>query len=225
MPTWEVESLLQSDGLSRELGLTALSQDVKNNIIRDCVTNYTERQGAETVNFESFAGIICSVIETKDRLQAPKALNLRLSDLLPLDPDSPAKQTWDVFVLLLLLYTSFQIPFTLAFADAADDDALTPFQAWLLALDCLFLLDMLLTFATKVEHKGVLISDPSRIARSYLTTWFLTDLVGSFPFDLVIRTVLADSVPGGGSIKLLRVVKVARLAKILHLARTQKKRS
>jgi hypothetical protein len=44
-----------------------------------------------------------------------------------------------------------------------------------------------LSLSLSLSLKGVMVSRFRAIAREYLRTWFLPDLVGSFPFDVVIQ--------------------------------------
>jgi hypothetical protein len=38
----------------------------------------------------------------------------------PLDPDSPRKQAWDAFCMVILLYCSFAVPYNIAFTPSTD---------------------------------------------------------------------------------------------------------
>ncbi|MGB1602934.1 MAG: hypothetical protein ACPIOQ_59940, partial [Promethearchaeia archaeon] len=39
---------------------------------------------------------------------------------IPFDPDSTPKQTWDAMIMLFLLYTTFSVPYQLAFGGGPD---------------------------------------------------------------------------------------------------------
>ena len=49
-----------------------------------------------------------------------------------------------------------------------------------------FLCDIVLNFFTSYFHDGELIGSYSMIARHYLRTWFLPDLIATIPFDWLI---------------------------------------
>jgi hypothetical protein len=48
------------------------------------------------------------------------------------------------------------------------------------------MVDIVLSFVTIVDVEGNIVKDYAGISRHYLRTWFVPDLAGSFPFDMVI---------------------------------------
>jgi len=67
----------------------------------------------------------------------------------PFDPESLAKQTWDLFIMILLLFTTFAVPYMLAFGKEADKhEPLDAYQIFDLIMDMLFCVDILLSFCT-----------------------------------------------------------------------------
>ena len=52
-------------------------------------------------------------------------------------------------------------------------------------IDFIFLLDMILTFFTTITDKNSMLelTDKKAIAKDYIRTWFIIDLVSIFPFD------------------------------------------
>jgi hypothetical protein len=112
----------------------------------------------------------------------------------PLDPDSFLKQSWDMLIILLLLFTTFAVPYLLAFGTEIDPHApLDTFQIWDLALDVLFCIDIVLSFCTSFLRKGVYVTNMAVIAKSYLCGWFWIDMPGSVPFDKIIIYLSSSS--------------------------------
>lgn len=75
---------------------------------------------------------------------------------------------------------------------------------------------MILNFNTgKVlfDHQAILMHRPTA-ALSYLKTWFLPDLVGSLPYDLMLD---AYGVQTHGVTRFLRIVRIFKLVRILRL--------
>lgn len=136
-----------------------------------------------------------------------------------LDPTtSNFRKFWDVMLAVLIVYNALAVPLRLGF-DLPGDVFLFWFD---LFTDSLFIFDIILNFRTAMESAGVLIDKPSEIAREYLRTWFVIDVVSAFPIDLVL---LAWGIsPGKNSSsyrvnKLLKILKTFRLIKVFRLAR------
>ena len=108
-------------------------------------------------------------------------------DVFPFDPDSYAKQTWDLIVMAFLLYTTFSVPFSITFnvEPVPLSERATAYAVFDLSLDCLFCTDMLVSFGTAYTERGLFVRDLTRIAKHYLATWFLLDFFGSVPFDKI----------------------------------------
>lgn len=86
-----------------------------------------------------------------------------------------------------------------------------------LFVDCVFYVDMLLTFFTPYFDNDKLMFSMKSIACNYLKFWFWIDLVSIFPFEQVIS--------GGDTLVLIRISrlpKLYRLVKISKVIRTVK---
>ena len=132
------------------------------------------------------------------------------------------RQAWDWLILCLLLYSSFAVPYSLAFGAAPSGAGapLAPADAADAAVDAVFLADVALTFATACyDAQGGLVTDGRAIARRYARGWLLPDLAGSFPFDLVAAAAVAGGGGGGGQgdgvggLRLVRALKLTRAAR------------
>ena len=132
----------------------------------------------------------------------------------PLDPETIPKQMWDSFCMLLLVYCSFAVPYTMAFSSTDSSGGLTAIDYSDLAIDLIFMIDISLTFVTQFDNQGVMEKRISVIARHYVALWFFPDLAGSFPFDLVIGACLGS---GGnlGGMKLVRMIRSQTLFLII----------
>ena len=78
--------------------------------------------------------------------------------------------------------------------------------------DLIFSIDVCLHFITAYqdELRDIIVTSPSHIRRRYMRSWFVVDLFGAFPFDLILR---AAHLPV--SSKVSRCSKLARVARVL----------
>jgi potassium channel len=175
----------------------------------------------DSLSFEFFLLLVCDLKGRKEKQNYEKELVMSmssLSKLLPLDPESTFRQCWDLLCMLLLLYCSFYVPFGIAFPDDSSGlgGGMSPVEAFGLAVDTVFMLDIGLSFVTAVEVEGVVVRDPRRIARRYARTWFAPDLAGSFPFDTVITALLDDGAGAAGSTNFIRALRLVRMLKLIR---------
>ena len=137
------------------------------------------------------------------------------NDLFPLEPDTVPKRIWDIICMLLLVYCSFSVPYSIAFINSDSSSGhLSDIDFSDLAIDLVFMLDIALTFVTQFENQGVMEKNLAIIARHYLESWFFPDLAGSFPFDIVIAAAMG-SAGNLSAMKLIRMVRLIRAAKFL----------
>ena len=170
-------------------------------------------------NFEQFLAFLCQILqspELKSELvqnERPRRVTAKLTfrHIFPLDPESGAKMAWDLFCMVLLMYCSFSVPYSLAFENSEDSE---PNFDLNLAIDFLFMFDIALSFGTAFDLQGVMVKDFRAIARNYLRSWFVPDLLGSFPFDVVV-TALVD-VSSMGSSNLVRAFRLVRILKLVR---------
>jgi hypothetical protein len=100
-----------------------------------------------------------------------------------------SKKVWDVALLVVVLYSAVETPYSIAFDMTREDQAEHPVEDWgddIVTL--LFLADLLLSFNTAHEHEmgDYFITNRAEIARHYLSSWFLVDLVSSLPWEHVL---------------------------------------
>ena len=107
-------------------------------------------------------------------------------------PDATFKGAWDLLCLFFIIYQSIIIPFRLCFeVDAAG--GLYYFET---IIDVSFMIDILVTFNTGFYKKGYLVMKRKEIIKNYLKTWFVLDLLASFPYSWIFK----DNVDEDGAI-------------------------
>jgi len=121
--------------------------------------------------------------------------------LLP--PTSFGREVWDWTLLVLVVYSSLQIPFVLAFKlPEATTEVLDNFDY---VIDAFFYLDMILIFNTSFYIEEELCSSRKVIARRYGFGWFPVDLVATLPWELLSTSLV--------SMRLLRLLRLSRVIK------------
>merc|ERR1719191_1534558 len=128
-------------------------------------------------------------------------------------PDSKAHTAWEIFGLLLIIYELITLPYKLVF-EVTGGPALQKFDYVSMSF---FLTDIVKNFNLCYYEQGLLVTQPSRIIKTYCKGWFLIDTVASVPWQLIF---------GGGSsangTRMLRIVRLARFLKLLRLVKVAK---
>lgn len=97
--------------------------------------------------------------------------------------DNVAKEYWDIFITVLLLYSCMLIPYRIAFVK---EDTFN-WKVALLVIDGLFVVDILFCFnATYMDDDFTEIDERKLILKNYLSGWFAIDLSAVFPFDIIL---------------------------------------
>jgi hypothetical protein len=114
-------------------------------------------------------------------------------------------------IVWLCTFIALTIPYLVSF-DERDDSAITSTQGWkafAVTINVVFFLDLILSFFTAYfNREGFLVRDHKQIARKYLSTWFIVDLVSCFPF---IATANTDFKTVASSIMLAKLLKIVKL--------------
>ncbi|EDO47123.1 predicted protein, partial [Nematostella vectensis] len=134
--------------------------------------------------------------------------------------NSKFKAVWDWFVLLLVIYTSIEIPYTAAFGQS-QKSPLQQLKAGSaigivnLIVDLMFVVDILINFRSTYTRQGTdeLVSNPRKIACNYLKSWFVIDFLAAIPFELFVEA------GGKGAISLAGLLKTARLLRLVRVSR------
>ena len=181
--------------------------------IADFVTSCARRNSEGTFSFEDFVPFMFDLLQCLDA-DKPAAhgdlAGTRFGWRPTLDPDAPWRRAWDLLCTLLLLYCAFSVPYSLVFQPPSPPSTLTPMDISDLAIDAVFMTDMALSALTAYDDQGCLVTHPPRIAAHYLRTWFLPDLAGSFPFDIVVSLAGGGGGGGAGAVQALRLLKLVR---------------
>ncbi|CAF1609965.1 unnamed protein product [Rotaria sp. Silwood1] len=142
-------------------------------------------------------------------------------------PCSNFRFYWDLIMLTLLITNVIVLPVAIAFFSDEINSA-----RWIIfnvISDAFFLFDILVNFRTGVlrnDYIDEIILEPRLIAKTYIKTWFILDLVSSLPVDYFFLLLDTGDNPGGytiartgRAIKILRLVKLLSLLRLLRLSR------
>ena len=93
-------------------------------------------------------------------------------------PEDARKSYWDMLMSMVLILTCFLTPIHICFNDDSVGTTVLNY-----CIDFLFLIDMIFTFMSAYHTDDFeLIDDHKTIAISYLSGWFLIDLLAIIPF-------------------------------------------
>lgn len=104
---------------------------------------------------------------------------------------------WDLLCLVFIIYQSIIIPFRLCF-DVEADGAIGVIET---IMDVSFMIDIVVTFNTGFYKKGYLVMKRKDIILNYIKTWFILDLLASFPYSWVISGEEDSETAEDGTVK------------------------
>ena len=121
---------------------------------------------------------------------------------------------WDIFIIFLVIYSVVVIPLRIGF----DRTASPGFAIFDDCIDCIFFLDMCLTFNTAYldAHLEDYVYSRKLIAQKYLSFWFWIDLVSTVPFDQFVP-LFTSGAKHLAAIRAIRILRLGRLAKLQRL--------
>ena len=153
----------------------------------------------------------------------PKYAYLRRGILLP---TGTFRQTWDLIFLVAIGYIVLIFPYRIAFVtEHSVTYAIIDF-----VLDMFFISDIFLSFVTAYidTDRQVLVTSHRHIARHYMWTWLVPDLISSIPYDWFILGIKFHEDPTSAQEsdsnlsqlpQLLRIVKCIKLLRLLRIAK------
>lgn len=138
---------------------------------------------------------------------------------LIVNPVSIKKTLWNTSLVFLIMFLAITVPYRIAFEENAAS------QAWVftdISIDFLFIIDVVLNFLTAYEDEnGVLVVEKTKIAKVYLKSWLIPDLLSSIPLSLVSEFTNMD-VSNLKFVKLSRLPRLYRLLRLIKLLRFYK---
>ncbi|XP_077251000.1 potassium channel KAT3-like isoform X2 [Tasmannia lanceolata] len=126
---------------------------------------------------------------------------------------------WEMFLILLVLYSAWIYPFEFAFLKYKQDALFIINNV----VDGFFAIDIVLTFfvAYLDPRSYLLIDDPKKIATRYLSTWFIFDVCSTVPWQPL--SLLFTRHSSGFGFKILNMLRLWRLRRVSSLfARLEK---
>lgn len=137
---------------------------------------------------------------------------------LVIHPDTKLKQRWDSAMICAVMLSTITVPFRLAFS--IDFEAIMHPVIWIdTVCDVFFGIDIVLNFFSgyRVAEEGgsvatLVVMNHKSVVRNYARTWFIPDVVSTFPFDQVLG---ADSNAG----RINRTLRMFRMFKLLRVFR------
>lgn len=162
-----------------------------------------------------------------DGLAQPiRANSFWLFPSLPLDPRSTFMTRWMLLTSTLLVYTALVTPYEVVFIvepNSHDEVALADNVLWWinLLLDFCFLLDVVLNFVTAFydQRRDVWVTSWHKIAKFYLSRWFLIDVISGIPVGLIKGRPGSGTPQSQSRLALVRLAKLLRFAKLLRVLR------
>lgn len=133
------------------------------------------------------------------------------------DPNASGRQAWDMCMLVLVLYSVVVTPFGLAFARGSDgrESSLETF------VDFIFWCDVVVNFWTGYDQGFEIVKERGKIAKHYLTGWFVIDLTATVQWEIVYSWTTESNAGtiDRGNVRDEKYIEVLRLIKVLRLLR------
>ena len=136
-------------------------------------------------------------------------------------PDDPFKGYWDIFIALVLIFTSLVTPYRIALVEVDN----TEWNVINNTVDVMFLVDIFIIFNSAYEDEDFNLIDQRKvIAKTYLKGWFFIDVFAIFPFHLILGSAdFGDIVRITKIGKMYKLVKLTRLLRVLKIVKEKSK--
>ncbi|KAM7524987.1 hypothetical protein LguiA_014889 [Lonicera macranthoides] len=183
----------------------------KNFLQRFCVTEFHMNMGIQSGFFSTDTDLLPSL-----KPNSNIAIKLRRYIISPFNPHYRA---WEMFLIVLVIYSAWISPFEFAFLKYKQDGLFIVDNI----VNGFFAIDIILTFfvAYLDSQSYVLVDNPKKIAIRYLSSWFIFDVCSTAPLQ-PLSLLFTDHSSGLG-FKLLNMLRLWRLRRVSSLfARLEK---
>jgi hypothetical protein len=184
-----------------------------------------DQSETEYIDFKHFAALLYDLFKHYEDMKRATEGRWSIEDFkrqFPLDPDSRQKQIWDTLCMVLLVYCSFSVPYSIAF-DSDDPDQNRAKESFEQVVDVVFIVDIFLNFITAWDNQGFIVREFSWIAKNYVRSWFVPDFAGSFPFDKAIAAFIDTDSRTLQSTTFIRGLKLIKMLKLIRAIRFMNK--
>lgn len=130
-------------------------------------------------------------------------------------PDSMFRYCWDLLLAIATILLIWRVPYTIAFGDSD----LWYWFAFNKTTDAIYLLDVVLNFRTGYVEDTEVIMDHRLVAKHYLKSWFIVDLIGSVPVEYIItfKSAGISSVERKAFKASMKYTKIPKLFRVTRL--------
>lgn len=125
------------------------------------------------------------------------------------------KISWDLLMVVAVFASALIIPYRMV---SGKDH--TDLLYWLITL--IFCADIVIAFNTEVKTGLHVLADRKAVARQYLTTWFLIDLLAALPLAPLLDLVTPHDVSGTPACQIMMLFRMLRLLKLIKISTTFK---
>ncbi|KAK6156985.1 hypothetical protein DH2020_011233 [Rehmannia glutinosa] len=129
-----------------------------------------------------------------------------------LSPMDSRYRCWETVMVVLVAYSAWVCPYEIAFLGSKTD---TPLYIADNIVDIFFVVDIVLTFFVAYidSTTQLLVRDSRKIAKRYLSTWFIMDVASTIPFE-TIAYLISGKHQAGVSFSVLGMLRFWRLRRV-----------
>jgi hypothetical protein len=138
-----------------------------------------------------------------------------------LQTEDPFKGYWDIYIALVLIFTSLVTPYRIALVEKDN----TQWNIINNTVDIMFLIDIIIIFNSAFEDEDFnIIDDRKKLATTYIKSWFFIDVFAIVPFHLIFGSAdFSDIVRITKIGKMYKLVKLTRLLRVLKIVKEKSK--
>lgn len=126
------------------------------------------------------------------------------------------KTSWDIFVMMVLIFSCLTIPYRIAFVK---EDTLL-WEVVNIVVDLCFLIDIIVIFNTAYFDDDYKIIDCRKtICVEYIKGWFFIDVISILPIEMILK---ADAVKYNEMLRIARIGRIYKVVKLIRLVRVIK---
>lgn len=124
-------------------------------------------------------------------------------------PEDPIKAYWDIFIMIVLIFACLVQPCRLAFVEEEPASWIKVYYI----VDFMFLFDICQIFNSAYYDENFnMVIDRKTLAKTYIESWFIVDVVAIIPFDLFM-------VNSNNINEIVRITRIGRMYKLVKLTR------